>query len=668
MRDEGRPEFIRRRGECLSRVAKENTEIRLLAQVEGVEVMRQDVAKEAMFYLDSAEEWQGFEFIYVLSGRLSYLGQDPPVILNPGDYIVRHLVPERSWFKAEEDTELLYVSSRPAYDVMREEIQEYFKIAQQVEADEYTEGHSRRLERLAVAVGERLGLPPEKLADLTYAALFHDVGKAKVPRGILQKPGRLTPEEWEIMKKHTIWGREMLERHGSLVKAARIVEQTHERYDGTGYPHGLSGEEISLEARIIAVVDAYDAMTTDRPYRKAMSRQQALAELRAGAGSQFDPKVVEAFLALLSEEETEGDEWFDADVARDRQRTAFLRIARSILQGGDIPSILDQVVQGITSYTPFRRAALALYDRPVARGEVEEAKLVHIAASGLSPEEVERLREHPLTPKQRKQALGEEFRVGRSFYIPHDRWPWQELPGAARAEAAKETKGGWHPDDILLVPLWVEDEQLVGIISLDDPVDGRVPTAGDLEPVEMFASLAALAVLEVKRRTELERAVEELKELAVRDPLTGVYNRRYLEEALRREMARASRERRPLALIMIDLRNFHQVNNRFGHPTGDRVLREVAETLARAVRASDTVIRYGGDEFVVIMPGASRREAETAAARLRRLLKERDYRIPFQIAARTGVAVWAPGDAHTVEELLSQADAWLYHHPLRHRR
>jgi putative nucleotidyltransferase with HDIG domain len=299
MGERARPGFIRKRGEFLSRTAKGNTEIHLLAKAEGVEVMWQLVKSGAMFYLDSAQDWQGFEFIYLLSGKLAYLGSDPPHLLSPGDYIVRHLVPERSWFRAEEDSELLYVSSQPAYHLVQGEIQEFLEIARQVEADEQLEGHSYRLQRLALQVGEELGLPPERLADLAYAALFHDVGKARVPREVLRRPHALSPKDWEIIRHHPSWGREELERKSFLKRAAAIVEQTHERFDGTGYPKGLKGEEILLEARIIAVVDAYDAMTSDRPYRRALSLEQALAELRAGAGTQFDPRVVEALLKVV---------------------------------------------------------------------------------------------------------------------------------------------------------------------------------------------------------------------------------------------------------------------------------------------------------------------------------------------------------------------------------
>lgn len=297
-----RPGFLRRRDEYLSRVAKGNTEIRLLAEAEGVEVMWQSVTEGAMFYLDSVREWQGFEFIYILSGRISYLDGGSGVALGPGDYIVRHLVPERAWFRAEADTELLYVASRPAFHIVHREIKEFLEIARKVERDEHLEGHSRRLQRLALAVGEELGLPPDRLADLAHAALFHDVGKIRVPPEILRSSRPLTPEEWEIVKRHPVWGREELERKPFLRRAALIVEQTHERYDGTGYPRGLVGEEILLEARIIAVVDAYDAMVNDRPYRPALGHDRALRELRSASGTQFDPRVVEALVRLVGEE------------------------------------------------------------------------------------------------------------------------------------------------------------------------------------------------------------------------------------------------------------------------------------------------------------------------------------------------------------------------------
>jgi len=664
-----RPTFIHKGGEYLSRVAKGRSETRLLARAEGVEVIKQLVPKGSLFYLDSADEWQGFEFIYILSGELSYVGTEPPVRLEPKDYIARHLVPERSWFRADEDTQLLYVSSRPAFQVVKQEIEEFQALASQVEIDEHIQGHSRRLERLAVAVGERLGLPPERLADLAYAAFFHDVGKTKVPKEILQKPGELSPEEWEIMKMHPILGREILEQKPFLKNAARIVEQSHERMDGRGYPRGLSGEEICLEARIIAAVDAYDAMTRQRTYRQALSHNQAIAELRAGAGTQFDPQVVEALVEVLSEYEQHSEPTrLSEENARRKQREAFLAIAKSILQGKDIPTLLEQALQGITQLTPFRRAAISVYDHPVPLEATQGARITQIATAGLSPKEEQRLRGCPLTPEQRAEIFRDEFRIGRSYYIPHDRWPWEELPGAVRSASQRHEHATWHPDDILIVPLWTDDQMFVGLISLDDPVDGRMPTCEELEPVEMFASLVALGVLAAKREAELTETVEKLQELSVRDPLTGIYNRRYLEEALEREMARARRERYPIALAMLDLRGFHEVNNRFGHLVGDRVLVQVAQLLAQGVRRSDTVVRYGGDEFILVLPTTPLEEARTVVTRIRRRLKEANFGVPLRLSVRTGVAIWTPEQDRGLEALLAEADAWMYHRPQPRRR
>ena len=165
--------------------------------------------------------------------------------------------------------------------------------------DHYVETHSVHIAELALQVGLRLGLTAEQLDVLTYAALLHDLGKVTVPDAILHKPGPLSPEEWEVLRQHPTVGSQALQDVELLRDAAQIVEQHHERFDGTGYPKGLAGQEIRIEARIIAAVDAYDAMTTNRPYRRALPPQQAVAELRRGAGTQFDPEVVDALIRVL---------------------------------------------------------------------------------------------------------------------------------------------------------------------------------------------------------------------------------------------------------------------------------------------------------------------------------------------------------------------------------
>jgi putative nucleotidyltransferase with HDIG domain len=173
-----------------------------------------------------------------------------------------------------------------------------------VEADDaYTGSHSREVVQLALAVSDRLGLGYEQRRNVEFAALLHDVGKITVPNEIIHKPGPLNDEEWEIVRAHTTEGERMLRRIGGvLADVGRIVRACHEHHDGQGYPDGLAGEEIPIEARIVSCCDALSAMTTTRAYREAMSTDVAVAELRRCAGAQFDPRVVEVLVDVIENE------------------------------------------------------------------------------------------------------------------------------------------------------------------------------------------------------------------------------------------------------------------------------------------------------------------------------------------------------------------------------
>ena len=177
-----------------------------------------------------------------------------------------------------------------------------FLLGDVVEADDtYTGAHSRHVVELVLAVTEECGLPDDERRDAEFVALLHDVGKIRIPSSIINKPGPLDADEWAVMQTHTIEGQRMLERVGGLLgHVGRIVRSCHERWDGAGYPDGLAENAIPRVARVVSACDAYSAMTTDRPYRSALSHADAVAELRNCAGTQFDPDVVEALVAVAN--------------------------------------------------------------------------------------------------------------------------------------------------------------------------------------------------------------------------------------------------------------------------------------------------------------------------------------------------------------------------------
>lgn len=168
--------------------------------------------------------------------------------------------------------------------------------------DKYTYGHSERTMQLAQRLGERMGLEKESVKVLIYSSLLHDIGKIEVAREILNKPNKLTPKEWEILKQHPQWGADIIRPLQSLKDTAEIVRHHHENFDGSGYPLGLKGGEIPLGSRILRIIDSFDAMTTNRPYKEGMTTLQALEELKCYSGSHYDPLLLEEFTQMMIEQ------------------------------------------------------------------------------------------------------------------------------------------------------------------------------------------------------------------------------------------------------------------------------------------------------------------------------------------------------------------------------
>jgi putative nucleotidyltransferase with HDIG domain len=236
------------------------------------------------------------EVYYLLQGQLSFQNQERSTVLSASDYIIAEGLETPVAFQGMQDVTLLYFSFQPNFRGVGLEAEELMHLAETIEQkDGYTADHCKRIQDLSLRTGEAMGLSHDRLYLLNYGAYLHDVGKAKLPEGMLQKPGKLTDDEWVVMKQHPTLGRELLE-HSFVQDVGAIVEQHHERLDGSGYPKGLKGLEISLEAYIIAVADTFDAMTTDRPYRKALPEAVAVAELYKYAGQHYPKEVVETFL------------------------------------------------------------------------------------------------------------------------------------------------------------------------------------------------------------------------------------------------------------------------------------------------------------------------------------------------------------------------------------
>ena len=169
--------------------------------------------------------------------------------------------------------------------------------------DEYTAFHSRGVVQLSIAVAERMGLDARQMRNVEFGALLHDVGKIAIPKEILNKPGKLSADEWVVMKTHTEEGQKLLDRVGGVLgEVGQIIRSSHERWDGAGYPDGLAGAAIPLESTIVSACDAFNAMTTHRPYRRALTLDEAIDELRVGSGTQFSPRVVDTLIELIEED------------------------------------------------------------------------------------------------------------------------------------------------------------------------------------------------------------------------------------------------------------------------------------------------------------------------------------------------------------------------------
>lgn len=293
------------KGQAIERVSTPHTVLSLLASKNGTELIHHSLTKDAVWALVPEDDWDELECVFLLTGKLSYKSGQSAGILHPGDFLSSEPVRDYVVFTALEESTFLYICSDYVFHNYSEITRKFMKLAIDIEVkDGYTASHCERIRDISYRTGERLELSSTELFMLRHGAFFHDIGKINIPNEILTKPSKLSPEEFDIIKTHTVLGKAILSSTDipHLVGASVVAEQHHERFDGSGYPHGLKGDEIDIRAAIVAVVDSFDAMTSNRPYQAAKSREQAISEITILRGKLYHPDVVDAFLNVVYED------------------------------------------------------------------------------------------------------------------------------------------------------------------------------------------------------------------------------------------------------------------------------------------------------------------------------------------------------------------------------
>jgi diguanylate cyclase (GGDEF)-like protein/putative nucleotidyltransferase with HDIG domain len=510
-------------------------------------------------------------------------------------------------------------------------------------------------------------MAPGEVQGIRTAALLHDIGKLAVPEHILSKPGPLTTEEFARMKAHPQVGAEILSAVPFPFPVASTIQCHHERWDGKGYPAGLAGETIPIGARILAVVDHFDALTSHRSSHEALSTDDALAVLKSEAGQAFDPRVVDAFvehLPRLDEEARHHTEptrmlSFSAaglapapvdpepspkrafqDIAlAHREIYALYEIAQSMGTSLGVADTMALISSKLTSLVPFTACALFLHE--------EAGDLL-------------RCRFSTGTDAERLQSLA--IKNGQGLVG----WVGRNLRPLVNARPSADLQAGGIDDETslqsaLVCPL-VFEGRLIGALALYDTEPGQF-TDDHRRLLERVAEQAAAVV-------NNSIVFEQTKRDSLTDPLTGLPNTRFMFVHLSRELARAERLKSEVSLLVMDLDGFKEINDTHGHHVGDKALREVARVLRSGIRPYDICVRYAGDEFVVVLSGCGAEEAEQKQLELQQAISE----IPFevrpgrfvQLGSSFGSAVF-PKDGEAYETLLATADKRMYQDKARRK-
>ncbi len=498
--------------------------------------------------------------------------------------------------------------------------------------DRYTEAHSRETAELAVNVGKRLGLQGEALRLLEYGALLHDIGKIGIPGYILQKPGPLTDEEFAIMREHPVIGERIVASVPFLASLGPIVRGEHERWNGTGYPDGLKGEEIPIEARIIHACDSFHAMASDRSYRKALPLEEIINEFRKESGQQFDPRVVDVMLELIEQEPPHISA--PAQAAGQPAPAVALSGPRSWAQHMQAIEALGQQLARATSTEDICN----LIGESVAALVPHDQVRVLLMSEDRSRLEIVYLKGGDLEEYRAVTAENASVEIGEGIAG----WVAESRRGVVLGDTERHPKAAHVPgtqvidESMLAVPVVFENEVLGVIVALKLGLNQY--SLDQLRVLTILANQAAVSMANA-------RLIHRLASAATLDPLTGLMNRGAFEEAINKHLLRAQSWG---TLLMIDVVNLRETNEAYGHRAGDAVLKKIAKAIRSSVRGDDLASRWIGDNFAVLAPGLDATQAEVLARRIETALQS------DQISIIWGTAEYH-GDAQTAQDLVAAA-------------
>lgn len=511
--------------------------------------------------------------------------------------------------------------------------------------DQITHGHIRRVQTYAVALAKQIGVTDPKLIKaVEAAALLHDMGKLAVPEYILNKPGPLTPAEFEKMKLHASAGADLLAAIDFPYPVVPIVRHHHESWDGSGYPDGLSGADIPIGARILSVVDCYDALTSDRPYRPRLSDKDALKILGERRGSMYDPLIVDTFVRVYSTIAVPnyeikapfaiinsvasrspfaieaGDRLDDIAGSTEEMLTLF-ELARGLTSPMNFSDVSDLIAKHLRRLVPCSMCVFFVYD-------VEADELVAKHATG----------DHASFASDLRIGLGQRLSgwVAAHRQTIRNSDPSLDLGDAARAISPR-------PRSCISTPL-VSGQELVGVLTLYSTRSEAF--SGEHQRVLEVIARQISPILGTAAEAHRSRPA------LLRDQLTGLPNLEQMRQALGRDNSGSLPS--PTSLILLYFKDLSDFNKTHGRESADEALARLTNAARGELRAADLLFRYDGDEFVALLLQTGLEAAEAIAGRIRVAIdRERGTMdVPFAVSVKTATS---PHDGASLESLVETA-------------